>query len=186
MAEDINKKIAIDVEVNTDGQQQIAQYKTALDNLRISVANLSNPFSGLSGSISNLDKDMQKLTGSIDKLNKQNQDLSSGGNKVKSTVLEVISTFGGLSKIMEIAKGATAAFEAELTAGLSILIAFIPEIIDWVGALFKGNTTLSALNKTLKDNKIVMDAVNQAKAQGKDDAQQEQYCCIGNYDLFWP
>jgi len=173
MADEINKKISIGVEVNTDGQQQIAQYKTALDNLRISVANLSDPFSGLSGSISNLDKDMQKLTGSIDKMNKQNQDLSSGGNKVKSTVLEVISTFGGLSKIMEVAKGATAAFEAELTAGLSILIAFIPEIIDWVGALFKGNTTLSALNKTLKDNKIVMDAVNQARAQGKDDAQQE-------------
>jgi hypothetical protein len=31
MADDINKKITIDVEVNTDGQQQINQYKAAFD-----------------------------------------------------------------------------------------------------------------------------------------------------------
>jgi len=33
MADEINKKITINVGVNTDGQQQINQYKVALDNL---------------------------------------------------------------------------------------------------------------------------------------------------------
>jgi len=37
MADDINKKISIDVEVNTDGQQQIRQYKAAFDDLRNSI-----------------------------------------------------------------------------------------------------------------------------------------------------
>jgi hypothetical protein len=31
MADEINKKITIDVEVNTDGKQQIQQYKAAFD-----------------------------------------------------------------------------------------------------------------------------------------------------------
>ncbi len=33
MADDISKKITIDVEVNTDGLQQINQYQTAINNL---------------------------------------------------------------------------------------------------------------------------------------------------------
>ena len=50
MADDINKKISIDVEINTDGQQQIQQYKTTFDNLRDSINNLANPIKDLSGS----------------------------------------------------------------------------------------------------------------------------------------
>lgn len=45
MENDINKKITIEVEVNPDGQQQINQYKTALDSLRSSISSLSNPLS---------------------------------------------------------------------------------------------------------------------------------------------
>jgi hypothetical protein len=31
MADDLNKKITIDIEVTTEGQQQIAQYKAAFN-----------------------------------------------------------------------------------------------------------------------------------------------------------
>lgn len=174
------KKIIIDIEVNTDGKQQITQYKAALDNLRASVASLSNPFSALSGNISNLDKDMQKLTGSIDKLNKQNQALSSGGNKVKGTITELLSTFTSLSSVSNIVKEAISGagtamsiFEAEATAGLSVLIEFLPVIVDTISNWFKADTTLTALNKSLKDNKIVTDAVNDVHLKGAENAQQE-------------
>jgi hypothetical protein len=37
MADDLNKKITIEVEIATDGPQQIAQYNAAFDNLRSSI-----------------------------------------------------------------------------------------------------------------------------------------------------
>ena len=40
MADDINKKISIDIEINTDGQQQIDQYKASFDNLRNTINNI--------------------------------------------------------------------------------------------------------------------------------------------------
>ena len=180
MADDISKKITIDVEVNTDGQQQINQYKAAFDNLRSSISGLSNPLQGISSSISSLDKDISKLTDSVNKLNNQNQDLSSGGSKVKSVVTDLIGSFGaweGVLKTVKIAvtgvEAAVDGLEAGLTGGLALLTTFLPQIIDWVGGLLKADTTLTALNKTLKDNKIVQDAVNQARLQGAQNAQQE-------------
>ncbi|BAU52976.1 hypothetical protein [Mucilaginibacter gotjawali] len=180
MADDISKKITIDVEVNTDGQQQINQYKAAFDSLRSSVNGLSNPLQGISSSISSLDKDISKLTASINKLNSQNKEQSSGWGKVKSNVTELISSFGDWEGVLKTVKtaiwGAEAAAEglmAALTGGLAILTTFLPEIIDVVSGWFKADTTLTALNKTLKDNKIVQDAVNQTMAQGTNDAQQE-------------
>lgn len=128
MENDINKKITIDVEVTSDGQQQIAQYKIALDNLRISVSNLSNPFGKLSGSISNLDKDMQKLAGSVDKLNKQNKETESSGNKVKESVKGLSEMFEIFAKAIKFVKDGVVTLEDALTGGLSILVTFLPEI----------------------------------------------------------
>jgi len=180
MADDISKKITIDVEVNTDGQQQINQYKAAFDSLRNSVSGLSNPLQGISSSMSSLNKDISKLTDSINKLNSQNKEQSSGWGKVKSNVTELISSFGDWEGVLKTVKtalgGAEVAAEGlmgALTGGLAILTTFLPEIIDVVGGWFKADTTLTALNKTLKDNKIVQDAVNQTMAQGTNDAQQE-------------
>ncbi len=189
MSDDISKKITIDVEVNTDGQQQINQYKTAFDSFRNSISSLSNPLAGLSNSISTLDKDISKLTTSVDKLNTQNQYLNSGGNKVKGVVTDLITSFTTWNGIIEILEISVDGLEAALTGGLAILTTFLPQIISWVGELFKGNATLTALNKTLKDNKIVMDAVNQAKLQGTQNAQQELvhlkllYNAIQNHNL---
>jgi len=41
MADNINKKINIDIEINTDGQQQVQQYKAAFDSLRNTISNLN-------------------------------------------------------------------------------------------------------------------------------------------------
>ncbi|MDP9080918.1 MAG: hypothetical protein M3O71_26155 [Bacteroidota bacterium] len=173
MENDINKKITIEVEVTTDGQQQINQYKAALDSLRISITGLSDPFKGLSNSISNLDRDVDKLTGAVDKLSNQNKALGSSGNKVKETINDIVSTFGSWKTIIDVVKTGVISLEDALSGGLAVLTIFLPEIINWFGELLKGNTTLSALNKTLKDNKLVMDALNQVRAQGRDNAQQE-------------
>jgi hypothetical protein len=61
MADDINKKIAIDVQVSSGGQQQIDQYKNSFDNLRTSLNALSKPLSDLSKNIGSLNTDMVRL-----------------------------------------------------------------------------------------------------------------------------
>lgn len=164
MADDINKKITIDVEVTTDGQQQIQQYKAAFDGLRNTINDLGKPISDLSNNINT-------LTGSIDKLDKQNQTTSSSSNKLKDNIIDLASTYNSLKGVVDLVKGAFAGLEVEVTAGLSLLVVYGPEILKWVGNMLKGTTTLSALNKTLKDNKLVMDAVNKANADGVQNAQ---------------
>jgi len=68
MADDINKKITIDVQVNTDGQQQVDQYKNSFDSLRASINGLSKPLSDLSKNIGSLNSDMIKLAAANEKL----------------------------------------------------------------------------------------------------------------------
>jgi len=159
MADDINKKISIDVEISTDGQQQINQYKASFDSLRTS--------------INTLDKDLASFSDSVNKLNSQNQSLSDSGNKVKETVTSLSETFGIWQKAIDFVKAGVISLEDALSGGLAILVTFAPEILKWIGNMIQGNTTLSALNKTLKDNKIVMDAVNATRLQGIQNAQGE-------------
>jgi hypothetical protein len=68
MADDINKKISIDVQVNTDGHQQVDQYKASFDNLGASVSGLGKPLADLSKNISSLNNDMVKLVASNEKI----------------------------------------------------------------------------------------------------------------------
>lgn len=51
MTDDVNKKITIDVDINIDGQQQIADYKAVFDDLRNSINGIKNPLRGISGDL---------------------------------------------------------------------------------------------------------------------------------------
>ena len=159
MADDINKKITIDVEVNSDGQQQIAQYKTALDNLRNTIDNLGKPISDLSDNINSLDQNLSKIGGSSDQVTSKVNTLSS----TFSTSIGIIKT------LTEQVEG----WGLALSGGLSVLVAFAPEIIKWIGNMVKGTTTLSAFNRILQDSKTIMTTMNQVLAKGRLDSQQD-------------
>ncbi|GAB2983993.1 hypothetical protein GCM10027049_21890 [Mucilaginibacter puniceus] len=161
-----NNKISIDIEINASGQQQLNQYKNAFDGLRTSINNLSNP-------ISKLDGDIVKLTESLKKTSEQNQNVESTIKRVKEGIFESIDIFDKLKEGINKLKISFGALEATFTAGLSILIAFAPEIIKWVGEVIKGDKHVSTFNQTLRDHKIVMEAVNGARLKGTQDAQQE-------------
>lgn len=166
MANNKNEIISINVEVNADGQRQLDQYKGAFDSLRTSINNLSSP-------ISKLDADISKLSDTISQMKSENDSIIDSAIKVGDTFEALKTIYKSVSKGIEVLKISVSGLEAELTAGLSVIIAFLPEIIKWIGQLSKGETTLSALNKTLKDTKVVVDAVNQARLQGTQNAQQE-------------
>jgi hypothetical protein len=67
MADDINKKISIDVQVNPDGHQQIDQYKASFDSLRDTINGLGKPLTDLAKNIGLLDKDLAQISSSVDK-----------------------------------------------------------------------------------------------------------------------
>lgn len=136
-------------DLNSDGSKRIDQYTKSFDSLRDSIQNLSTP-------ISKLDDNLISLTNSLDKLNSQNQNIAASGSKVKETMEKISSTSTALEKVIEIVKTSFASLEGALTGGLTILIAFAPEIINFTKALFKGKDaidqaklSLDGLNKGL-------------------------------------
>jgi hypothetical protein len=157
MADEINKKISIEIDITDDGQQIVSQYKAAFDNLRSSVNNLSSP-------LSSLDKNISNLNDSLSKLNNQNKSLTDSGNKVETSVKGLTDNYISLNKIMvegrkvlnELKTG-FASFEVTATAGLSLLITFGPQLWNWISSLIKGKEAIShatlslgVLNKALQ------------------------------------
>src|SRR4051812_358741 len=125
-----NNNISIDIEINASGQQQLDQYKKAFDGLRTSINNLSNP-------ITKLDSDLSKLTGSIDQLAKQNNSLGDSATKIYNNYFALQRIIKEVKEGMEALKMGTLSLEAALTGGLSVILAFLPEIINFTTALFK-------------------------------------------------
>jgi chromosome segregation ATPase len=173
MADDINKKIAIDVQVNTDGQQQVDNYKSSFDNLRTSIDNLGKPLSDLSKNINSLDRDLTKLASSLDDLNGQNQQFVSTGDKVKNKLSELTSSFATWKKVITDAELASEGWAGIIAAGLAILADYGPALLDWISKMNSANNTLTAAAKAAKDYNIIMGALSQAQQQGVNDAQQE-------------
>ncbi|HVW14927.1 MAG TPA: hypothetical protein VHB54_13920 [Mucilaginibacter sp.] len=173
MADDINKKISIDVQVSSDGQQQVDNYKKAFDDLRDSVGNLGKPIADLSNNIRSFDKDINKLTETVSKLNSRNQDFVSTGDKVLNKLKDLYSSYSTLKDIITDTELASDGWAGAIAAGVLALIQFAPKIADWISSLTEGNTRLTALAKAMKDYNIIMGAVSQAQQQGNNDAQQE-------------
>src|ERR1700748_2657929 len=101
MADDINKKIIIDVEINTDGQQQINQYKVALDNFRNSINSIKSPLTSISDNFKTLNKTVADISGSLDKLNKTASSFNTTGSKIGGVVNGAIGSFLGLKTIFD-------------------------------------------------------------------------------------
>jgi len=67
MLEDISKKITVEIDIPANGQQQINQYKAALDNLRSSIGSLNKPVADFSKNISSLNKDIALMQAAAEK-----------------------------------------------------------------------------------------------------------------------
>ncbi|MBB6108968.1 hypothetical protein SAMN05421821_103202 [Mucilaginibacter lappiensis] len=169
-----------DFELNTNDVQKVTDYAKAFDSLRTSINGISNPLNKLSNNINSLDRDLSKFTDSINKLNSQNQSLADSSNKIQTEISDLSSSFsswkGILTTLNTALKGSgetLGGWGVALSAVLAVLSVHSDGIIKWVKELINGTTTLSALNKVIKDNKIVLDALNQSKAEGDRNAQQE-------------
>ena len=153
-----NENISINVEINADGQQQLNQYKNAFDGLRTSISNLSNP-------IAKLDDDVSKLSESLDQLNSKNDSLSGSILKIGGVYNGLKETITAVKEVMNALKVGSAALEATLTGGLSVIIAFLPEIINLVSSFFKGKDAVNIMTNNLKNMNEVMKATNSSVSE---------------------
>ncbi|HVT63116.1 MAG TPA: hypothetical protein VHD33_06500, partial [Legionellaceae bacterium] len=141
MTDDINKKISIDLQLNTNAQQQIDNYKAAFDNLRTSINNLRKP--------------LGDLTNNISSLNKTLSDSGEKANRLKSTFSSLIGTFSSWKSLIKDISEGFLSFSNLLSAGLTILTNYGPEILSWINSLING---ANAIDKTT----IKVNALNQA------------------------
>ncbi|RZA03019.1 MAG: hypothetical protein EOP47_04595 [Sphingobacteriaceae bacterium] len=126
-----DNKISIDVTINAEGKQQLDQYKTAFDGLRTSINNLSNP-------ISKLDSEVGKLNENLNKTGKENNVVGDTIEKIvksSNTAKDAIKLF---KEAVGLLKVEVSALEATLTMGLSVIIAFGPQLIEIAKGFFKG------------------------------------------------
>ncbi|MDB5003528.1 MAG: hypothetical protein JWQ34_1753 [Mucilaginibacter sp.] len=158
MADNNKNNVSINVEINADGQQQINQYKGVFDSLKTSISNLSNP-------INKLDSDVAMLNDSLKQLSSQNEFAGNSIVKIKETYTSLTYVISGLKKGFELAKVGALSFEAVLTGGLSVVLAFLPEIINFTTALFKGKEATSVWAQNFKNLNEVMKAANKDAAE---------------------
>jgi hypothetical protein len=153
-----NNKISINVSINTEGQQQINQYSSAFDGLRKSISGLSKPIDTLNQSLSG-------VTTAVDKFNEQNDLASSAISKVGGAFSNAISVFDTMKVVFKALKIQSVALGAALTGGLSVVLTFLPEIIELTGKIFKGKEAVSEWVQNFKNLSGVMKAANTDAAE---------------------
>jgi hypothetical protein len=150
-------------DITDDNIEKAKKYKEALDSLHNSINGLNSKLPQFAdGMKAGLQAIGEKLPGVVDamvKFNTQNKELAASGQKPKSVLKELAGSLFSLNSLVSV--------------GITILASYSGVIIDWVSDMIKGQTTLSALGKQLKDAKLVMDAVNKSRSEGDKNAQQE-------------
>ncbi|MDB5030534.1 hypothetical protein [Mucilaginibacter sp.] len=151
-------KISIDISI--DSQNQINQSIKAFDNLRNSINSLSQPFNSFSNNLNDLDKNLSKYTDSLTKLSTQNQEFVSTSGNAVTKVSELSTTFTAWDSILKFLNITIKGWTVALTGGLAIVTAFLPEIINFASALFKGKDAINAMASNFKNLNDVMKTSN--------------------------
>ncbi|MES2377504.1 MAG: hypothetical protein V4553_13035 [Bacteroidota bacterium] len=153
-----NENVSIKVEIDAGGQQQLNQYKNVFDSLRTSISNLSAP-------INKLDSDISKLTDSIGKISSQNTSLVDSVSKV-STVYESLSKiYNGVEIAITALKTGAISLEAALTGGLTVILSFLPQIIEITKRFLSGNDAISTMAQNFKNLNEVMTTASKDAAE---------------------
>ncbi len=156
--EDKNK-LLIDLTITGD-EKLIDEYTKSFDNLRRSLNSLSQPVNSLSNSVANLDKDLSKYRESLGQVTTKNNEFISTGEKVNEKVSSITSNFGSWLGTLDLLKLTIKGWTVALTGGLSIVLAFLPEIVNLVGSFFKGKDAVAQMTDKMKGFNEVMKAAN--------------------------
>lgn len=151
------------VGITDDDIKRTKDYKDALDALKNSINGVNSKLpefsEGLQAGLKAVGEKLPEVVDAMVKLNAQNRELAASGQQPKSILKELASSMLSWNSIVSV--------------GITLLTTYGGAIISWVVDMVKGQTTLSALGKAMKDNKIIMDALIQSRSDGDKNAQQE-------------
>lgn len=136
--------------------KQLNDYLQSFDDLRNSINSLNNPLTNISKNVKELNNDFNKLSNTLNQTTKDNQNAGNTIGQLNDNVEKLTKSYDLWEKAIKIARTAVLSLEGALTAGLSVIMAFGPEILNFIGSLTKGNDaiskaslSLSTLNKSL-------------------------------------
>ncbi|WP_143013851.1 hypothetical protein [Mucilaginibacter sp. OK268] len=109
---------------------------------------------------------MSKYTESLTKLNTKNQEFISTGDKVDEKVSKASNSFASWLSVINLFVDVIKGWQVALTGGLSIVVAFLPEIINFAKALFMGKDATNAMALNFKNlNDVMKDSNKEASSE---------------------
>lgn len=151
------------LDISNDDIEKTKKYTEALNELKKAVIGVNSKFpefsDGLKEGIKAIGEKLPEVVDAMQKLNEQNKELAASGQKPKNILKELASSFLSWNSLISV--------------GITLLASYSDVIIDWVTDMLKGQTTLSALGKAMKDNTIITESLIQTKLKGDQAAQNE-------------
>ncbi|UOE51396.1 hypothetical protein MTO98_09940 [Mucilaginibacter sp. SMC90] len=149
--------------ITDDDIKKAEAYKNALDALKTSIIGVNSKLpefaDGIKDGLKALGEKLPEVVDAMQKLNEQNKELAASGQKPKNVLKELASSFLSWNSLISV--------------GITLLASYSDVIIDWVADMLKGQTTLSALGKAMKDNAVITESLIQTKLKGDQAAQSE-------------
>jgi len=151
--------------VTDDDIQKTKEYAEAIDKLKTSIAGANSALpdfaNGLDAGLKSIASKLPDIVNSMTRINTQNKELGESGKKPINVLAELTTSLFSWNNLISVS--------------ITLLATYGGTIIRWAADMIKGEASLTALNKALKDNKIVLTALNNVKRQGAQNAQQELY-----------
>jgi hypothetical protein len=149
--------------ITDDDIKKTKEYTDALDKLNSSITGVNTKLpafaDGMEAGFKALAEKLPEVVDSMMKLNVQNRELAANGQKPISVFSQLASSLLSWNNLVSV--------------GITLLVTYGGTIINWVADMLKGQTTLTALGKAMKDNAIIMDAIIQTRIKGNQAAQGE-------------
>jgi hypothetical protein len=121
------------------------QYKKAVDDLKDALNSMNSKLpsfaEGTKAGLQAISEKLPEVIDSMIKLNDQNKELAASGQKPKSILKELARSLFSLNSLVSV--------------GITLLASYSGVIIDWISDMIKGQTTLTALGKVMKDYEII-------------------------------
>jgi hypothetical protein len=156
-------KYNYNLDISNDDIEKTKNYTEALNELKKAVVGVNSKFpefsDGLKEGIKAIGEKLPEVVDAMQKLNAQNKELAASGQQPKNILKELASSFLSWNSLISV--------------GITLLASYSDVIIDWVADMIKGQTTLSALGKAMKDNAIITESLIQTKLKGDQAAQRE-------------
>ncbi|MES2428940.1 MAG: hypothetical protein V4560_18310 [Bacteroidota bacterium] len=149
--------------ITGDDIQKTKEYSEALDKLQSSLTSVNTALpkfaDGVETGLKAVAEKLPEVIAAMTKLNIQNQELAANGQKPISVFSQLAASLFSWNNLVSV--------------GITLLTTYGGTIIKWVADMIKGETTLSAFAKTMRDSTILANALIQTKLQASKAAQSE-------------